>query len=517
MFRSKEQETFYKTICLHQSKLDGPLLLEGGTGLGKTRAYLKALVDYGQKTAIVFPSHQLIDQLLQSQDLKAVGAKVKAFRPTSFFDAQDTYLEANEAAKEADIMLCTSASVMIDQMLQGGYNGIIERAYIIFDEADGLPQDAALQQDLTILDAEISAFGLENRSVLEILQQLSVPSISADLRARARLIKKAHSNPKWYYTVGKNSIGDLELNHRMPGLLLSTISNQANVAFVSATLSISNSFDDFKRSLGIKTTSIYSRQIDPEHHGNLKIHYPKEQTVETIVEGAKKPCLVVPPSFEDAEALAKLLPNAIVRERKESSAMAAERVQEEGVLIATGAWAGLDTPIRWASVVVPRIPFGKPTELDGKTLTHYISSRNLAVRRMRQVIGRGLRTPDSRCDFYICDKRYSQLGNFLPTRFKASWKEGAKKTYELTKFERDPSLRREALKFYEFKCYCCDKRPKIQSMIEIHHLNPIAQGERETKVEDVLPLCRNCHSAAHSEEPPIPIERLKVMDLWKVD
>tara|TARA_B100000989_G_scaffold16488_1_gene10921 strand:+ start:96 stop:227 length:132 start_codon:yes stop_codon:yes gene_type:complete len=25
------------------------------------------------------------------------------------------------------------------------------------------------------------------------------------------------------------------------------------------------------------------------------------------------------------------------------------------------------------------------------------------------------------------------------------------------------------------------------------------------------------HSAAHSEEPPIPIERLKVMDLWKVD
>ena len=136
---------------------------------------------------------------------------------------------------------------------------------------------------------------------------------------------------------------------------------------------------------------------------------------------------------------------------------------------------------------------------------------------MRQVIGRGLRTPDSRCDFYICDKRYSQLGNFLPTRFNASWKEGAKKTYELTKSERDPSVRREALKFYEFKCYCCDKRPKIQSMIEIHHLNPIAEGERETKVEDVLPLCRNCHSAAHSEEPPITIERLKVMDLWKVD
>ena len=50
-------------------------------------------------------------------------------------------------------------------------------------------------------------------------------------------------------------------------------------------------------------------------------------------------------------------------------------------------------------------------------------------------------------------------------------------------------------------------------MIEIHHLDPIAEGERETKVEDVIPLCRNCHNGAHSEDPPIPIERLKTMDL----
>ena len=515
MFRSQDQELFYKTIRVHQSKLDGPLLLEGGAGLGKTRAYLKALVDCGKKTAIVLPSHQLIDQLLQSQDLKAVGAEVKAFRPASFFDTQDDYVQANEAAKEADIMLCTSASVIIDQMLKGGYNGVTEREYILFDEADSLPQDAALRQDLTILEPEILAFGLASHSVSEILEQLLAPSVATDLRGRARLIKEAHLNPKWYYTVGRNSTGDLELNHKMPGLLLSKIANQTNIVFVSATLSISNSFDDFKRSLGIKTHSIYSRKIDPKHHGNLKIHYPTEQPVEAIIEATKKPCLIVPPSFEDAEALAKLMPNAVLRGRSESSAQAAERVLEEGILIATGAWAGLDTPMRWASVVVPRIPFGKPIELDGEKLTHYISSRNLAVRRMRQVIGRGLRTPESECDFYICDSRYSQLGNFLPTRFQASWKEGAKTTYELTKSERSPSVRREALKFYEPKCYCCEREPKIPSMIEIHHLDPIAEGERETKVEDVIPLCRNCHNGAHSEDPPIPIERLKTMDFWK--
>ena len=41
------------------------------------------------------------------------------------------------------------------------------------------------------------------------------------------------------------------------------------------------------------------------------------------------------------------------------------------------------------------------------------------------------------------------------------------------------------------------------------------EGERETQIEDVLPLCASCHRAAHSETPPIPIDRLKVMELWK--
>lgn len=94
--------------------------------------------------------------------------------------------------------------------------------------------------------------------------------------------------------------------------------------------------------------------------------------------------------------------------------MAAERIPEDGTLIAIAAWAELGTAVQWASVVVTRIPFSEPTELDKEQLTHYISSLNLAMRRMRQVVGRGVRRPDSECDLYICDDRYSQLGNFLP-------------------------------------------------------------------------------------------------------
>ena len=266
--------------------------------------------------------------------------------------------------------------------------------------------------------------------------------------------------------------------------------------------------------MGISKQSIFSRQVDPEEHGKLNVHYPIEEQVQDVISKAKKPCLVITPSFQDAETIYGLVPHSIMRSTDETSAQASERVSEDGILITAGAWAGLDTPIQWASVIVHRIPFGKPTQLDKEPRTHYITSRNLAIRRMRQVVGRGLRRPESECDLYICDSRYSQLGNFLPTRFSKSWREGAKKEVKLSKAERDPEIRRAALKHYGKKCHCCEKRPKIDSLLEIHHLDPVTEGERMTTLNDFIPLCANCHKAAHSEKPPIPIEQLRNMDFW---
>ena len=42
-------------------------------------------------------------------------------------------------------MICTSASVIIDQRLDGHYNGVTQRDYLLFDEADQLADVAALQ------------------------------------------------------------------------------------------------------------------------------------------------------------------------------------------------------------------------------------------------------------------------------------------------------------------------------------------------------------------------------------
>lgn len=45
--------------------------------------------------------------------------------------------------------------------------------------------------------------------------------------------------------------------------------------------------------------------------------------------------------------------------------------------------------------------------------------------------------------------------------------------------------------------------------IEIHHLKPIAKGKRQTTIEDVRPVCPNCHRMLHRGNVLLSIEDLK--------
>ena len=187
MFRSPEQANFSAIVAKHMAQPDGPLLMEGTTGLGKTRAYLAAVMKaaaLGRRITIALPSHQLIDQFLMSTDLAATrldDVRVVAFRPARWYDRRDEYRSQRTAAMDAGVMVCTSASVIIDQRLKGGYNGATERDYIVFDEADQLPDAAALQSDCEITSQQLNELGI----VVESAQQ-----------AATDVLKKRIWNPK---------------------------------------------------------------------------------------------------------------------------------------------------------------------------------------------------------------------------------------------------------------------------------------------------------------------------------
>lgn len=69
---------------------------------------------------------------------------------------------------------------------------------------------------------------------------------------------------------------------------------------------------------------------------------------------------------------------------------------------------------------------------------------------------------------------------------------------------RSRKLREQCLKLNGRVCAVCGFDPvkfygeRFANLIQVHHVNPMANsGERVTTVEDLVPLCPNCHIAIH--------------------
>jgi hypothetical protein len=100
--------------------------------------------------------------------------------------------------------------------------------------------------------------------------------------------------------------------------------------------------------------------------------------------------------------------------------------------------------------------------------------------------------------------------------------EGERSQRESTFFRRNPRLREEAIKHHGLRCIACglDFGERYGSVatgyIEIHHLNPLAERRDAaagkplmTLLDDVKPLCANCHRVVHRRQPPMSIAELR--------
>ena len=537
-FRTAEQKRFYNILVAHMDNPDAPLLLEGTTGLGKTFPYLKASFGQQKRVALVYPTHQLIDQLLVSRDLKEVKAtnkkSIATFKPRGLFETEEAYQNNKRLCDDADILLCTASSVMIDTWMSGEYNGSTLREIIIFDEADQLPQFAALSTDIKIdrcLILKAKAGSSTLRSTLDKL--IASKNIPADEKARAAVLANVIDERKHHSSVGYSEEGDIVLKSKLPGRILKPISNRASSIFISATLSINDSFDNFKSAMGIENESKRSARIEPINHGSLEFEFKTDHEVGTedwldevmsTINDSEydAPKLVITPSFALSEKLAEQLENTVIRSSNETINEAVNRVKKDQNFIATGAWAGFDSSVVWKTIIIPRIPYPSPEEIyeeppskQGRTQPEfnpfsYFNSKNTAARRLKQAFGRGLRTPDATCTVVICDPRIENFKSVAPKRFDKHYHEGLLVTKTRTHSERDRSLRKDALNFYGHKCQAkCENKIISLRQLEVHHKNPLKDTrEVKTKLEDVAVLCRNCHALAHRNDPPLTIEEL---------
>ena len=96
--------------------------------------------------------------------------------------------------------------------------------------------------------------------------------------------------------------------------------------------------------------------------------------------------------------------------------------------------------------------------------------------------------------------------------------EGTPNQVTLTKYERNPFARKVCLQYYGYSCAVCDFNFEQvygdigKDFIHVHHLTQVAKvGKQYTvdPVNDLRPVCPNCHAMLHRKNVGVSIEYLK--------
>jgi 5-methylcytosine-specific restriction protein A len=100
--------------------------------------------------------------------------------------------------------------------------------------------------------------------------------------------------------------------------------------------------------------------------------------------------------------------------------------------------------------------------------------------------------------------------------------EGAAREVSMNVYERNPEARRQCISHYGPTCAVCgfDFEEVYgdlgKGFIHVHHLVPVSDIGEEYEVDpvnDLRPVCPNCHAMLHKRQPPYTVEEMrKIMD-----
>ena len=98
--------------------------------------------------------------------------------------------------------------------------------------------------------------------------------------------------------------------------------------------------------------------------------------------------------------------------------------------------------------------------------------------------------------------------------------EGASFTIQVNAFERNPVARQKCISHYGTSCAICGFNFGAaygsfgEGYVHVHHLKPLASIGEEYVIDplqDLRPVCANCHAIIHLQKPPYSIEEVKNM------
>jgi predicted HNH restriction endonuclease len=116
----------------------------------------------------------------------------------------------------------------------------------------------------------------------------------------------------------------------------------------------------------------------------------------------------------------------------------------------------------------------------------------------------------------------NELNNILPEEINLEESskliEGAKKYIVINVYERDSKARAKCIEYYGTKCFICkfdfeEVYGEVgKGFIHVHHLKPLSEIEDEYEVDpinDLIPVCPNCHAIFHKRRPSYSIEEIQ--------
>ena len=98
------------------------------------------------------------------------------------------------------------------------------------------------------------------------------------------------------------------------------------------------------------------------------------------------------------------------------------------------------------------------------------------------------------------------------------FREGAVRQVLINVYERNPEARKKCIEYYGLSCFVCDFNfgkafgDLGEGFIHVHHLKPLSEIGEEYKVnpiEDMRPVCPNCHAMIHRQASPLSIDQVK--------
>ncbi|TXH52845.1 MAG: hypothetical protein E6Q89_10130 [Bacteroidia bacterium] len=113
-----------------------------------------------------------------------------------------------------------------------------------------------------------------------------------------------------------------------------------------------------------------------------------------------------------------------------------------------------------------------------------------------------------------------KLPEELPVEISEQLFEGAKKTVTINAYERSTEAREKCIEYWKAVCAVCDFDFEEsygelgKGFIHVHHLKPISQiGDtyQVDPINDLRPVCPNCHAMLHRQKETMTIEELKTI------